>query len=218
MASQRQDEERPQPRLYLTTPPLAELGAFADEIAAALAVTDVAAVLLRLDDDAENSQTKLIKAIAPVIQRTGAALILDGHADLVARSGADGAHLSGLEEFESAVGGLKPDRIAGAGELESKHDTMLAAEQGADYIMFGRPDADGDRPDFGAILDRVEWWAEVFQIPCVGFATSLDEVEPLAKAGAEFIALGDFVFDGSRPAREIVASAAALLARTEAAT
>jgi thiamine-phosphate pyrophosphorylase len=217
MASQRQEDERPQPRLYLVTPPIAEAGAIADELAAAMGAADIAAVLVCLDEDSENSQVKLIKAIAPVIQNAGAALILDNRADLVARSGADGAHLSGVDEFDASVGALKPDRIAGAGELSSKHDTMLVAEQGADYVMFGRPEADGDRPDFDDILDRVEWWSEVFQIPCVGFAASLGEVEPLVKAGAEFIALGDFVFDGSRPARDIVASAASLLARTETA-
>ena len=79
---------------------------------------------------------------------------------------------------------------------------MLAAEAGADYVMFGEPDASGRRPSFDAIVERVAWWAEVFEIPCVGFAGTLDEVEPLAAAGADFVALGDCVFamdaDGPR--------------------
>ena len=49
---------------------------------------------------------------------------------------------------------------------------MLAAESGADYVMFGEPDADGARPPFEAIVERVEWWAEVFQIPCVAYAAA----------------------------------------------
>ena len=38
---------------------------------------------------------------------------------------------------------LKPARIAGCGRLATRHDAMLAAEAGADYVMFGEPDAAG---------------------------------------------------------------------------
>ena len=40
---------------------------------------------------------------------------------------------------------------------------MLAAEAGADYVMFGEPDGTGARPAFAAIEERVAWWAEVFE-------------------------------------------------------
>ena len=53
---------------------------------------------------------------------------------------------------------------------------MLAAEAGADYVMFGEPDENGHRPSFDAVIERVEWWAEVFEIPCVGFAAHPDEI------------------------------------------
>ena len=96
--------------------------------------------------------------------------MLDGHAELVARAGADGAHLTGITEFTEAIGQLKPDRIAGAGGLATRHDAMLVAEQGADYVMFGEPDAEGQRPALATIEERVAWWAEVFEIPCVGYA------------------------------------------------
>jgi thiamine-phosphate pyrophosphorylase len=48
------------------------------------------------------------------------------------------------------------------------------------------------------VLERVEWWAEVFEIPCVGFAANLDEVEALAQAGADFVAVGDLVWSDTR--------------------
>ena len=82
---------------------------------------------------------------------------------------------------------------------------MAAAEAGADYVMFGEPDDAGERPTFDAIEERVAWWAEVFEAPCVGFAGSAEEVAPLVKAGADFIALGDWVWrepaDGRRDHR-----------------
>ena len=139
-------------------------------MAEAMASADVAAVLLRLADADERSLINLVKEIAPVVQRRDAALILAGRDDIVARSGADGAHLGNVEALRDAVSRLKPKSIAGVGGLHTRHDAMAAAEAGADYVMFGEPDAAGRRPSFDAIIDRVEWWAEVFEIPCVAYA------------------------------------------------
>ena len=49
--------------------------------------------------------------------------------------------LTGIDAFDGALEQLKPERIAGAGGLATRHDAMLAAEAGADYVMFGEPDA-----------------------------------------------------------------------------
>jgi thiamine-phosphate pyrophosphorylase len=114
------------PRLYLATPllddPQALLGVLPDLLNAA----DVAAVLLRLKAADARTLLSRIKALAPMIQDSGAALLLDGHVDLVARGGADGAHLPGLQAFEEALPTLKPDRIAGVGGLTTRHDSMTA--------------------------------------------------------------------------------------------
>ena len=138
-----------------------------------------------------NPANRRVKAMAPAVQDKGAALLLDGRADLVARGGADGAHLSGIASFTAALETLKPERIAGTGGLASRHDAMLAAEQGSDYVMFGEPDPTGKCPAFAAIEDRIGWWAEVFEIPCVGYSESLETISPLVVAGADFVALGD---------------------------
>jgi len=179
------------PRLYLVTAPLADPAAVAPRLAAAVAEADVAAVLLRLADTDERTLIKRVKAIAPALQERGVAVVLADRPEIVARSGADGAHLNGIDAFTAAVAGLKPDRIAGAGSLPTRHDAMLAGEAGADYVMFGEPDAHGHLPPPEAVTERIAWWAEVFQPPCVGYAADLDMVARLAAAGADFIALAD---------------------------
>ena len=78
--------------------------------------------------------------------------------------------------------------------------------------------AGGRRPGFSAILERVAWWAELFEPPCVGFAAALDEVAPLARAGADFVALGDFVWANPSGAAAIVAAAASHLNTVEPVT
>lgn len=205
-------EPRPQPRLYLVTPPIVDAAAFAGPLADALAAGDVAAVLLRLADADERTQINRIKTLGPVAQTHDAALLLDGHSELVARAGADGAHMTGIENFTAALETLKPDWIVGAGGLAIRHDAMSAAEGAADYVMFGEPDAGGERPSFEAILERVSWWAEVFETPCVAYAGDAGEVAVLVAAGADFIALGgafdDWIWrDPSQTAATIAACA-----------
>jgi thiamine-phosphate pyrophosphorylase len=185
---------RPAPRLYLLTPLIADAPTFCASLADALSAGDVAAVLLRLVDTDERSLINRAKTLAPIVQDKGAALIVEGHADLVARAGCDGAHLTGIAAFNDALTILKPDRIAGCGGLFSRHDAMAAAEAGADYVMFGEPADTGARPSFAAVEERVAWWAEIFEAPCVGYAAERDEVAPLVKAGADFIALGDWLW------------------------
>jgi thiamine-phosphate pyrophosphorylase len=92
---------------------------------------------------------------------------------------------------------------------------MLAGEAGADYVMFGEPSADGHRPALAAVIERVAWWAEVFQPPCVGFAGAIEEVAPLAEAGADFVALGDWVWAAAAGPVSAVAAAAMRLTVAE---
>ena len=193
---------RPAPRLYLTTPVVDETASLIAKLPALLAAVDIAAVLLRLKQTDQRTMISRIKALAPVIQNNNAALLLDGHVELVARSGADGAHLTGIDAMQEALPSLKPDRIAGVGGLATRHDSMAAGEAGADYVLFGEPDARGQRPSADAIAERLEWWAELFEPPCVGFAASREEAYEFAAAGADFVLVGDFIWEDPRGVTE----------------
>ena len=191
---------RPLPRLYLATTEVDDPASLIADLPGLLAAADVAAVLLRLKPADQRSMISRIKALAPTIQAGGAALLLDGHVELVARAGADGAHLTGIEAMEEALPSLKPDRIAGVGGLTTRHDSMAAGERGVDYVLFGEPDASGRRPSIEAIAERLQWWAELFEPPCVGFAASREEIGEFAAAGADFILVGDLIWTDSRGA------------------
>jgi thiamine-phosphate pyrophosphorylase len=197
MAAPDKNQPAPNPRIYLTTPPVGDGAALAARLAPALAAADVAAVLLRFDpaQNDERAAINAVKRIAATVQNAGAALVLDDQPQIVARSGADGAHITGVEALTAALPALRPDRIAGVGGLLSRHDAMVAGEAGADYVMFGEPDADGGRPTVEAIAERLAWWSELFEIPCVGFAQTQEDVGIMARAGADFIALGAFIWE-----------------------
>ncbi|MGY3031408.1 thiamine-phosphate pyrophosphorylase [Bradyrhizobium sp. USDA 4354] len=189
---------RPAPRLYLATPVVDDPAPLVAELPGLLASADVAAVLLRLQETDQRTMISRIKALAPPVQKAGAALLVDGHPEIVARGGADGAHLTGVAALEEAAPSLKPDRIVGVGGLATRHDSMSAGEMGADYVLFGEPDKKGQRPSSQAIAERLDWWAELFEPPCIGFATSLDEAHDFAASGADFVLVGDFIWADPR--------------------
>lgn len=209
-------DTRPAPRLYLVTPPVADAQAVAAKISAVLATADVAAVLLRLAEGDERTQTNRVKTLATIVQKAGAALIVEDHAEIAARGGADGSHISDPQDIANATPRLKPDRILGAGGLHTRHDAMTVAEAGADYVMFGEPDVNGHRPSLDAVLDRVEWWAEVFEIPCVAYAERIEEIGELCAAGADFIAIGEAAFADPKAVSAALAEAATRLATAQA--
>ncbi|MCA1380096.1 thiamine phosphate synthase [Bradyrhizobium sp. BRP23] len=189
---------RPAPRLYLATPVVDDPATLVAELPGLIASADIAAVLLRLKETDQRGMISRVKALAPPVQKTGAALLVDGHPDIVARGGADGAHLPGIAALKEALPSLKPDRIAGVGGLTTRHHSMDAGEMGADYVLFGEPDAKGQRPSSQAIAERLDWWAELFEPPCVGFATTLDEAYDFAASGADFVLVGDFIWADPR--------------------
>ncbi len=204
-------QRRLAPRLYLATPAVENPAALQELLADALAAADIAAVLVRLAPADERTLINRVKAIAPLVQDRGAALLIEGHPGIVARAGADGTHANGAAELQAAISQLKPERIVGAGGLASRHDAMVAAEAGADYVMFGEPDTAGRRPSFTAVVERVAWWAELFEIPCVAWAERIEEVDELCAAGTDFIAVGDAAFSHPRGAAAAVADIAARL-------
>ncbi len=204
---------RPAPRLYLATSEVDDPSQLASQLAELLAASDVAAVLLRLKPTDQRTMISRVKTLAPVIQNAGAALLLDGHVELVARAGADGAHLNGLAALEDALPSLKPDRIAGVGGLATRHDSMAAGEAGADYVLFGEPDANGQRPSVDAIAERLQWWDELFEPPCIGFAASREEAFEFTRVGADFVLVGDFIWADPRGAKAALIDAAQAIAQ-----
>ncbi|KAA5603461.1 thiamine phosphate synthase [Blastochloris sulfoviridis] len=200
-------------RLYLITPVIADADAFIPALTAALEAAEVAAVRLRLADADERTLINRIRHIAPLVQEASAALLVDGRPDLVARSGADGAHVTGVGQLQTVRGTLPAERIVGVGGVRTRHDAMTAGESGADYVMFGEPDLDGTGPPPESVIERTAWWAEIFEPPCVAYAADIRTAAALAEAGADFVALGDAIWNDPRGAAAAMRDAAASLTR-----
>jgi thiamine-phosphate pyrophosphorylase len=183
--------EATKPRLILVTPPVDDGLAFVPTLTAACSAADIAAVILRTVAGDDAATLRRVEALAPTVRNRGGLLLLSGAVHLISSANADGAHIGGASAAAAAREAVREDLVIGAGRLESRHDAMIAGENGADYVMFGEPGRNGQRPTLAGLAERVLWWAELFEIPCVAYAGHLDEIDPLIRAGADFIALGE---------------------------
>ncbi|MDE2364924.1 MAG: thiamine phosphate synthase [Hyphomicrobiales bacterium] len=193
------------PRLYLVTPKLSAASPFDKALAAAIDAGDVACLLIRFATDDPAARKQIVRDLAPLAQKVDAAVLLEGDAQLAARAGADGVHINGNgEAFERALDSLKPERIVGVGGLATRDECMSVGERDVDYLMFGWPDFDVSPQD---VREQAQWWAEIFNVPCVAFARTLGEVEALAEARVEFVALENAVWEDPRGPAVAVADA-----------
>ncbi|MGL4495301.1 MAG: thiamine phosphate synthase [Beijerinckiaceae bacterium] len=185
----------PEAQIYLVTPLITDADAFAPVLAETVARTSAACVLLRLDATEERALINAIKILAPVAQDLGAAVLVENNHRVATRGGADGVHVTeGAETLAEAIAALKPDRIVGVGLLPTKHEAMEAAEQDVDYVMFSESAHEAGAETDPARAERAQWWAEVFEMPCVACAANVEEAATLRQTGAEFVALGPWAF------------------------
>ena len=202
------------PQLYLATPVLAEAESFLPALDEALTAATPASLLLRLSAQDEENATRIIRKIALRTEPRGVALVIEGAVDLVLRANGDGAQIAeSAASLKSAVECLSPRHIVGAAGLATRHDAMVAGELGADYVLFGGWSA--PLPE-DALEERLKWWAEVFTTPCVAFASTLPQARRFARAGADFIMLGDCVWSDPRGPGAAMKDAQHALAREEA--
>ena len=192
---------RPVPRLYLATPVVDDPSPLTGKPAGLARGADVAAVLLRLKPTDQRTMISRVKALAPAVQDGGAALLLDGHVELVARAGADGAHLTGIRSHGRCAADLEA-RPHHRRRRPRRPGTIRWPRAKPARIMCcsASPMPTGQRPSIEAIAERLQWWAELFEPPCVGFAASREEAYEFAAAGADFVLVGDFIWADPRGA------------------
>ena len=206
-------------RLYLITPPAFEPSSFARALEDALAGGDVAAVQLRLKDVPDAEVLRAGAALKDITQRAGAAFIVNDRPDLAAKLGADGVHI-GQEDtsYADARRVMGPDRIVGVTAHNSRHLAMEAAEAGADYVAFGAFYPTGTKqPKYWAEPEILEIWQETMETPCVAIGgITVENAEPLVRAGADFLAASAGVWTHPQGPRAAVVSFNALFDRLAA--
>ena len=185
-------------RLYLITPPVLVPEQFAGPLEAAITAGDVASVQLRLKNADDDAVLQAGRILMPIVQRAGAAFIVNDRPDLAAALGADGVHV-GQEDasYADARAVLGKDRIVGVTCHDSRHLAIEAAEQGADYVAFGSvfPTSTKDAKT-RCEIELIQWWAQMMVVPCVAIGgITVDNCRPVIEAGADFLAVASGVWD-----------------------
>jgi thiamine-phosphate pyrophosphorylase len=184
-------------RLYLITPPKFELRSFADDVKRALSGGDVASFQLRLKDVPDDEIRRAVETLMPLVQRAGAAFILNDRPDLARDLRCDGVHV-GQEDasYEEARAVVGRDVVVGVTCHDSRHLAMEAAEAGADYVAFGAffPTTTKDAKTH-ADIELLQWWSEIMVVPCVAIGgVTVENATPLVEAGADFLAVSSGVW------------------------
>lgn len=162
-------------------------------LAAAIDTAPIASILLRTSDSEPDA--KLVRDLIAFPQKKGIAVLLTPSTGNAAKLDADGIHLPWttdiVAQFKTIQQTARSGAILGADAGRSRHDAMELGEAGADYIAFGIPPHVEDREKAAERqADLIQWWSEVFEVPCVAF----DVPEPgaahhLAAMGADFVAV-----------------------------
>ncbi len=163
---------------------MARWATLSDRLSQVLAEIDAACVLLYPEEDALGDNAI---ALVDLMQQTGAACLIANDVELASRSGADGVHIDADPvTYREARKRLGPNANIGAGCGLSRHDAMVLAEMGADYVAFGA------QTGIDAIDGRAEliaWWSEIFVVPCLAWNVATpDEAKRAASLGADFVA------------------------------
>ena len=192
--------------LYLVTPLLstANAAAFAETFSRVLAAAPVASALVRIAPEALGDAKAIVASLVNAAVSADCALLLENDPRLAARLRVDGVHVADAgEALDEALDSLKPERIVGAGGLRTRDEAMTAGEKGADYVMFGEPRGGSPAMPLELLLERVGWWAEIFETPCVAYAETMEAAGRLARAGADFVALEGAVWEAESPTRAV---------------
>lgn len=189
--------------LYLVSPPTLTPASFVPRLEEALASGTVKAFQLRLKDAQDSQILEAAQQLLPICQKRGVAFILNDRADLARTCGADGVHLGqddmSIKEARAIVGS---DCIIGATCHASRDLAMDAAQAGADYVAFGAFFPTTSKPQekiekWGVPTPEiVEIWSATTVIPCVAIGGMTPaNCAPLVKAGADFIAVINYVWN-----------------------
>lgn len=201
-------------QLYLLTPPRID-DAFPALLEDTLDAGKVAALQIRLKDHSEAEVRRYLPRLIEIAQSRAIAAIVNDSPDLAREFRADGVHIGQDDTpYEEARATVGREAIVGVSCHDSRDFAMKAGEKGADYVAFGAfYPTETKSPKAEASLDVLEWWSEIFEIPCVAIGgITTHNAGPLIEAGADYLAVCSGVWSHASGPQTAVAEFTRLLA------
>ena len=189
-------------QLYLISP-LDVGGNFPDRLDRALAAGPVAAFQFRVKGLDQHDAALLAAPLQEICSARDVAFIVNDSVALAKRLKADGVHLGQQDgSVREAREELGHEVQIGVTCHASRHLAMEAGEAGADYVAFGAFYPSSTKAtDHVADLELLEFWTNLFEIPCVAIGgVTPANCAPLIAAGADFLAVSGAVWNGDEAA------------------
>lgn len=198
------------PQLYLVTPPSFNLDVFPETLARVLDAVEIACVRLELATRDEDAIGRGADAIREVCHPRDIAVVIADHRLIAERHGLDGVHFTdGARHVRKAREGLGGDAIVGAYCGASRHEGMIAGENGADYVSFGPVGGAALGDGTVAEADLFRWWSEMIEVPVVAEGGLNEAVVRALAPITDFLAFGEEVWSAADPLAQIKVLAAA---------
>lgn len=198
------------PQLYLVTPPSFDLDIFPGLLARALDTVDVACVRLDLATRDEDAIGRGADAMRELCHARDIAVVLTDHMLIAQSHGLDGVHFSdGARHVRKARADLGQDAIVGAFCGASRHEGMVAGENGADYVSFGPVGQAGLGDGTMAEAELFQWWSEMIEVPVVAEGGLSEALVRSLSPVADFLAFGEEIWSTEDPVATLRALAAA---------
>lgn len=166
----------------------------------------VTAFQFRVKDVDSHEAAALAEPLQAICAAHDVAFIVNDSVSLAKRLKADGVHL-GQDDGSPRDAREELGREAQIGVTchASRHMAMGAGEAGADYVAFGAffPSTTKDKGPDAEVpdLELLQWWSQIFEIPCVAIGGITPEnCAPLVAAGADFLAVSGAVWGGDEVA------------------
>ena len=190
-------------RLFLATPTQFDTEVLAPLLKVALESGDVACLMIGHEDEGELE--KAASAMTAMAQQKDVAVVIEGSVDVALKCGADGVVVGTVEgAYKNARAVLGDDKIVGVDCGLDRHAAMALGEAGADFVIFD--DEEKSHDDANCQHDEIDtqaptqlsdaqvnepvgnWWARVFEVPCVVMAPhSSVNAKASIKSGVEFL-------------------------------
>ena len=184
-------------RLYLKLP-AGPSAALETSVAKAMDEADVACILLCSDGAPIDSAWDA--RLREITREREVAFLIENDAERAERIGADGVHVAAdVSLYRRAREHLDQRTIIGAGCIASRHEAMVMAELGADYIAFGAFFTSSVKPKaVVASLDVLQQARRQTQLPIVAIGgITVENGEQLLQAGADALAVISGVFSAT---------------------
>jgi thiamine-phosphate pyrophosphorylase len=192
-------------RLFLITPRTLPED-FSERFASALAGGDIGCMLFDGDQSDERAFQDFAAPYVQTAQGANVAVLVADDNRLADRLDADGIHLTDPKVLDADAQAKLADRgmIVGIGGINTRHLALQVGEREPDYLFFGRTDRDATEETHPKTVTLATWWAPMMTIPCVALTGTSDAAfEELARAGVEFIAVREQIWNAEDPGAEV---------------